>query len=73
METEETTTVPMPRQQIQLVDANNEIKAITFVEEVVSYCMNGCYKVRDKNGVVRLVTRARDGKRPAWKSVTLHF
>jgi hypothetical protein len=62
----------MPRQQIQLVDTNNEVKAVTFVAELVSYCMNGCYKVRDKNGVVRLVTRVRGNKPTTWKSVTLH-
>lgn len=64
--------IPMKKERIELVDANNEVKGVTFVDEVETYCMNGCYKVRDRDGVIRLVTPVRThGRNPVWKCVSL--
>ncbi|MDD5260683.1 MAG: hypothetical protein PHD76_02445 [Methylacidiphilales bacterium] len=65
-----TTAVPTQGHEIQLMNGGGRVVAITWVREVISYCMNGCYKVRDKNGVVRLITRSGSvNDRALWRSI----
>jgi hypothetical protein len=62
--------VPEPGQVIEVLDASGEIKSITWVEDLIGYSMNGCFKVKDKSGMVRLITRSRRSRIvPRWRAV----
>ncbi|MEO0454568.1 MAG: hypothetical protein AAFY98_10585 [Verrucomicrobiota bacterium] len=62
--------IPEPGQVIELHDDSGNVKAITWVEDTLGYSMNGCFKVRDKAGKVRLITKSRQSRIvPRWRAV----
>lgn len=62
--------VPEPGQIIEILDESGEITSITWVEDMLGYSMNGCFKVRDKNGETRLIARSRRSRIvPRWRSL----
>ncbi len=63
-------SVPEPGQVIEILDASGEVKSITWVEDMLGYSMNGCFKVRDKSGETHLIARSRRSRIvPRWRSL----
>lgn len=45
---------------------------LTWVRELIGYTVNGCFKVRDASGAIRIVKRCRSKDKPglrAWISL----
>jgi|GEM_PF-5723024 len=62
--------MPGKGDMVQLLDSRGRLAAITWVEELFNYSMNGVYKIRDKGGFERLVTLvATSGERRRWRSI----
>ncbi|MEM6820863.1 MAG: hypothetical protein AAF558_02815 [Verrucomicrobiota bacterium] len=62
--------IPEPGHIIEVVDGLNEVKALTWVQDNLGYSMNGCFRVRDKQGKKRLVTQSRNSNvTPRWRTV----
>lgn len=63
-------TVPESGHIIEILDENSNVKALTWVADYIGYSMNGCFKVRDKQGIVRLVSKSQGSvSTQRWKTV----
>ena len=63
-------SVPESGHIIEIVNADSEVKALTWVVDNMGYSMNGCFRVRDKQGIVRLVTKSQSSvSTQRWKTV----
>ena len=63
-------SIPESGHIIEVTDENNEVKSLTWVSDNLGYSMNGCFRVRDKQGTIRLVTRSRNSKSTLrWRTV----
>jgi hypothetical protein len=46
---------------------------MTWVEELVGYTVNGCFKIRDKSGLIRIVKRYKLKDQPGMRAwITLN-
>jgi len=62
--------IPESGQTIEIHDDFGEVKSVTWVDDNLGYSMNGCFKVRDTDGQVRLIAPSRKGRIvPRWRSV----
>ncbi len=52
-------SIPEPGHIIEILDEEFKVTALTWVDENLGYSMNGCFRVRDKKGLIRLVTKSR--------------
>lgn len=41
---------------------------MTWVDELVGYTVNGCFKIRDKSGSIRIVKRHKSKDRPGMRA-----
>lgn len=63
-------SIPEPGQIIEITDEFHEVKGLTLVSDNIGYSMNGCFRVRDEQGNVRLVTKSRNSKATLrWRTV----
>lgn len=63
-------SVPEAGHIIEIIDENHEVKSLTWVVDNMGYSMNGCFKVRDKVGTVRLVHKSQSSvSTQRWKTV----
>jgi len=64
-------SIPESGQLIEILDQDQKVRAMKMVEDNLGYSMNGCFRVRDKEGVVHLVTKSRNSKSTLrWKAIS---
>lgn len=62
--------VPESGQIIEIVNGDYEVKSLTWVADNMGYSMNGCFRVRDKSGTIRLITKSQNSvSTQRWKTV----
>jgi hypothetical protein len=64
-------SVPESGHIIEITNDNYEVNALTWVSDNMGYSMNGCFRVKDKQGTIHLVTKSQNSKTtPRWKTVS---